>query len=146
MTTLREFMAARRAEIQSQIKALRLEMAEIDAAFSALSLEGQAKPARERGSSGTGKKTLKELAIEAIRSRHEGMEAAEILRWIKDMAGKDVPRESLSPQLSRLGQDGTLMREGMVWKLGPKAVFAGDPASPVVLYQTAPTSEEEGAE
>lgn len=114
--TLREFMAARKAEIQSQIKALRDELREIDAAFAALPQDGSARTTRERGPSGTGKKTLKELALEALKENPEGMEAVEIIKWIKDKYDLDVPRESMSPQLSRLGGDGIIKRDGLTWR------------------------------
>ncbi|PHY19369.1 hypothetical protein [Caulobacter sp. BP25] len=145
--TLRAFMAARRAEIQSQIKALKEELREIDVAFAALPQEGQPKQARERGSSGTGKKTLKEMAIEAIVASPDGLEAADVIRWINEKYGLNVARESMSPQLSRLGQDGTLMRIGLVWKTGPRLAFGDGPPAPPFSPEsiTAPPSEEEEA-
>ncbi len=140
-------MTARRAEIQSQIKALKEELREIDVAYAALPQEGQSRPTRERGSAGTGKKTLKEMAIEAIRANPDGLEAVDVIRWINEKYGLTVARESMSPQLSRLGQDGTLMREGLVWKTGPRLAFGDGPPSPTFVPEsiTASPSEEEEA-
>jgi hypothetical protein len=117
MTTLREFMTARRSEIQSQIKALKAELQEIDAAFAALPQDGQPKPQRERGSSSTGKKTLKELALDALTENPDGLEALDIIKWIKEKHGIEVARESMSPQLSRLGHDNKINRVGLTWRL-----------------------------
>jgi hypothetical protein len=117
MTTLREFMTSRRAEIQSQIKALKAELQDIDAAFAALPQDGQSRPQRDRGSSGTGKKTLKELALEALGENPSGLEALEIIKWIKEKYGTEIARESMSPQLSRLGQEEVVQRTGLTWRL-----------------------------
>jgi len=116
---LREYLAQRRADVLANIKAYRKELAEIDAAERALAAAGgeAAKPRRERGTSGTGRKTLKELAIDALREHPEGADAQTILAWIKERHGMEVARESMSPQLSRLGQEGTLARDGLLWRL-----------------------------
>lgn len=149
--TLREFMTARRAEIQSQIKALKEEMREIDAAFAALPQEGSVKATRERGSTGSGKKTLKELALEALRENPEGMEAVGIIKWIKDKYDLDVARESMSPQLSRLGQEGVIKRDGLTWRrqkstielIGDAAATFAKVAEEAHKLKTASSDEEE---
>lgn len=116
---IREYLAQRRADIQAQIKALRAELAEVDVAERALlSVNGEAmKGRRERGTGGSGKKTLKEMAVEVLQNYPDGLEAANILSEIEKKYGVTVQRESLSPQLSRLGQDEVLKRDGLIWKL-----------------------------
>ena len=133
MLPLRAYLAERKSDIQGQIKALRAELAEIDAAERALSSAESSKLApRERGSSGTGRKTLKEMALEALAEYPEGAIALEILETIKAKFGADIARESLSPQLSRLGQDGVLTRSGMHWRLAnpPHPDVGGAQAAP----------------
>jgi len=98
------------------MKAIRAELAEIDAAERVLDGESAA-PRRERGSPGSGKKTLKELAIDILWDHPEGLEASAILGVMAGKLGLVVRRESLSPQLSRLGQEGFLEREGLLWKI-----------------------------
>jgi len=113
---LREYLAQRRADVQASIKALRKELAEIDAAEGALSNVDDAPKRRQR--SAAGKPTLKELALEALGANVEGMEATAILAWIAEKHGMEIARESMSPQLSRLAQDGEIIRlEGGKWQL-----------------------------
>lgn len=137
---LRDYLAQRRAEVQASIKALRCELAELDAAERALPSNGEAtpKPKKERGSAGTGKKTLKEMALEVLEGMPNGLEAVGILDAIQKVHGITVRRESLSPQLSRLRQDGHLILDGSVWKLPyvsahiiPKNETPGAPAPSV---------------
>lgn len=126
---LRDYLAQRRSEVQASIKALRTELAELDAAEKALGDPGQSpKVKRERGTGGTGKKTLKEMALDALRANPEGADAQAILSWIKDTHGLEVARESMSPQLSRLGHEGVITRDGLTWRLKdfePGAVLFG---------------------
>ena len=126
---LRDYLAQRRADIQANIKALRKELAELDAAESALAAVGDAPPKRrQRGSSGTGKLTLKELALEALSEHTTGLEASAILAFIAEKHGIEVARESMSPQLSRLAQDGEIVRlEGGKWQLQWVNEIIGEP-------------------
>ncbi len=114
---LREYLAQRRTEIQTDLKALRVELAELDAAERALPDAGAGAQKRERGATGTGKKTLKELALDALYHYPAGADAQTILSWIKHKHGIEVARESMSPQLSRLGQDRIIKRDGLLWRL-----------------------------
>lgn len=126
---LREYLAQRRADIQAQIKAFRKELAEIDAAEAALDAVSDApKPRRVRGGS-DGKPTLKELALEALSANNNGLEASAILAWIAEKHGLEIARESMSPQLSRLAQDGEIVRlEGGIWQLKWVNEIIGGPA------------------
>jgi hypothetical protein len=125
---IRDFVANRRAELQAAIKAARAELVTLDAVVRALDeAEGQPqRPRRERGSAGSGKKTLKELALEALAENPDGLEATEILGWIKMKYDLDVARESMSPQLSRLGAEGEIVRSGLTWRLPVHTDAAAD--------------------
>jgi hypothetical protein len=66
--------------------------------------------------------TLKQMAIRALTDHfQEGATAIQLLDFFKTAYGRDIPRESLSPQLSRLAEkDKLLVRVGKLWKLAPK--------------------------
>ena len=125
---IRDFVTDRRAELQAAIKAARAELLTLDAVVRALDeAEGQPqRPRRERGSAGSGKKTLKELALEALNEHPDGLEATEILGWIRMKYDLDVARESMSPQLSRLGAEGEIVRSGLTWRLAIHADAAAN--------------------
>jgi hypothetical protein len=124
MPTLREFIADRRTEVQAQIKALRAEMAELDTALRALddvAHKGRGPDTRERGSENSGKKTLKEMALEVLREHPTGLDANAIRDAINARFDVGLTRESLSPQLSRLGQEEKLVRAGYIWRVATDA-------------------------
>jgi len=116
---IREYLAQRRTDIQAQIKLLRAELSEVDVAEKALAaVSGETPVRRDRGTAGSGaRKTLKEMATEILQDHPDGLEANSILAEIERRYFVTVQRESLSPQLSRLGQEGVLNREGWLWKL-----------------------------
>lgn len=116
MLPLRDYLSQRRTAVQAEIKALRAELAELDAAERALG-GGNEQSIRRRGTAGSGKKTLKEMAMDVLRLHPEGLDASGIRNEIKRLFEVDIVRESLSPQLSRLGQAGDVSRDGLTWKL-----------------------------
>lgn len=63
--------------------------------------------------------TLKQLAVKALEEHFPyGATANQLLAVFKTAYGRDIPRESLSPQLSRLWKkDGVIKLEGKLWKL-----------------------------
>ena len=65
--------------------------------------------------------TFKELSLKAL-SEHfrNGATANELLEFFATKWGRnDVVRTSLSPQLSRLRQEGRIILEGKIWRLMP---------------------------
>lgn len=77
-----------------------------------------------RPSSPYGKMTIKQLVRKAL-SEHfpEGATANQLLELFQNAWGRnDIVRTSLSPQLSRLGAEGSLFRRGQVWRLSSKGV------------------------
>lgn len=112
MVTLRDFLANRRSEIQAQIKALRSELREIEAASAALQeSQGGAEPSPAKKTRGRGP-TLKEMAIAVLSDHPDGLEANDVLDRIAERYGFQVKRESMSPQLSRLAGEGIIRRGG----------------------------------
>lgn len=122
MATLREFLTDRRSAIQAEIKALRAELREIEAASAALpSADAETTPLPRVSRAGP---TLKELAVEILQRHSEGLEANDIRDEMRLRHGLSVKRSSLSPQLSRLAKDRVIRREGHKWLLVPDRVRA----------------------
>lgn len=127
MTTLRDFIANRRTEIRREIASLKAEMRELDVAESAIVGKPLEVPPASRDANGTSSAegthslTLKKMSVDVLTGRPEGAEANRIVDLIKDRFGVEVPRSSLSPQLSRLGAEGVLIRRGYNWKLAEYA-------------------------
>lgn len=65
--------------------------------------------------------TIKELVKKALEEQFDqGATASELLQFFKDVWGRsDIPRTSLSPQLSRLRQAGQIRLVGERWMLPP---------------------------
>lgn len=65
--------------------------------------------------------TIKELIVKGLQEQFElGATASQLLELFASAWGRtDVVRTSLSPQLSRLKQDGELIRDGQRWRLAP---------------------------
>ena len=63
--------------------------------------------------------TMKQLTMKALAEQFPaGATARELIKFFKNAWGRaDVVRSSLSPQLSRLQEDGFIKREGRVWHL-----------------------------
>jgi hypothetical protein len=142
MTTLREFISNRRSAIRLQIDALKEELAELDAAERAISDCDRAHQ-EQRRSPRPAKATpsIKAMALEVLENCTVGADTNEIARLIAERFGVEVPRPSLSPQLSRLKSEGQLEIENKVWRRqrhngdgGPDALESNEP----------PTSREEG--
>jgi hypothetical protein len=110
-TTLRDFIAQREAQIRDQQKALKAELRDLQVAKTALELQ-RPPDATSPSNSGT---TIKEMAREVLSSQPNGLNSSGILDGIKKTFGREIERTSLSPQLSRLKEDGELALKGEVW-------------------------------
>lgn len=118
--SLREFIRAREADIQKQIESLRSELRDLTLARQAIEgAPASRQPAVQRGVT----PTIKEMILEALEKRPSGGVADQIIEWVKADYGVDVPRSSMSPQLSRLKSDLSvyLHAKTKVWQL-PKHV------------------------
>ena len=62
-------------------------------------------------------KTLKEATLEILARHKMGLSAAEILKLLNTAHGTDFDRSSLSPQISRLKQDGIIEQVGRLWRI-----------------------------
>lgn len=114
MTTLRDFIAAREADIKSQMKALRSELGDLKIAKSALDpLSSEIEP----GGLQSGSRTIKDMVRTILKSDSTGLTATDILAKIKENFDRDLGRTSLSPQLSRMKEDGEVIVNDNSWFL-----------------------------
>lgn len=124
-TSLRTFIADRRAQLLLEIERLHSELADLDKAEAALGASA-APP------SDATPKTFKGMAIDILR-RHSatGLTASQILSAIQQRFDLKIERSSLSPQLSRLKREGILVQEGKYWRragaVNKEAVYLGPP-------------------
>lgn len=114
MTTLREFIATRQDEIASQMAALKREERELRIALNAL--DG-GKP-RANGKARAERPTLNEMIV-AVLTEFGAATSENIIGLIKDKFGADVPKSSMSPQLSRLKREGVVELDvtNKIWRL-----------------------------
>lgn len=118
MSKLRQFLAERKAEIDRQIKALRDERSEIVMAERALpQTDAVAGVERQQRRAPDGGPTLKEMAVAVLADTPNGADANTIRIAISERFGREIARESMSPQLSRLGAAGILERNGRIWRV-----------------------------
>ncbi len=116
MTTLREFIAERKAEIKTQIGALRTEERELKVALDAIDASADADLG---GSSGAADRTtIKGRIVEALQLHPGGGSTEQVAAWIESKHGVTIPRSSLSPQISRLKKNGVvILNENKNWQL-----------------------------
>jgi len=142
--SLREFIKEQRAELQrllddeqatvdsldkkleaarDSLTALHLELGELDVAEAAISTPTSSGPRNagrnilRRVSQDGRKLTIKDLAIDALNDSPDGADALKIIKIINDKFGVDVPRTSISPQLSRLKKEGLIFLNNKVWRI-----------------------------
>lgn len=139
-TPLREFIVSRKAELRRQIDAAQAELSELDQAEKAIgtvheasvalglvtevdtagrigALKGTISLPRFTARGTLRKATIQTMIVDVLRDFPGGLEALEIVRHIRERYGRDVPRTSLSPQLSRLKTDGVIDLENKTWRL-----------------------------
>ena len=134
MSEVSKIMAKRRQEIISQIKDLEVELAAIQAFLnSAQNRQGvlgipepplesikPPKKLKKRTIKNTRKKaalTIKQMVVKLIGQNGAGLSAIDLMARIKAVYDLEIPRSSLSPQLSRLKQEGRLVDKSGIWCL-----------------------------
>lgn len=113
--TLPEFIARRRKEIavaeealKEQLRALAAERSKL--ARAATAITGTKERRHPRG-------VIKRAVLELLEQNPDGMDALTILVTINYRLGSNFERTSLSPQLSRLKEDGFVSLNRKIWKL-----------------------------
>ncbi len=118
MSTLREFIANRKSEIDLQMKPLQRELAELAVVERALESVPVDEEAPKSARSG-GKTNLKEMVLEVLQSAPNGMAEEPIREAISARYGVEVAGESLSSMLTRLCAEQALTDNGFTWTLTP---------------------------
>jgi hypothetical protein len=114
MLDLRQFIEQRRETIKAQISELKRELKELALAESAIKTGvAPTLPVTKTTKDGL---TIKEMVIDVLSDLPDGAEASEIVDLIANKHGEVVVRSSLSPQLSRLKDEGVLELDGRIWR------------------------------
>lgn len=156
--TLRDFIAQREAEVRAQIAKMQSELRELQSAKRAINGAAGGKDASPPSG---GKATIKDKIRDVLAEHTNGGTSDDIIKWVKSSFGTEVPRTSMSPQLSRLKSEGvvTLNNSTNVWQLAehaskrdlgflPEENSATDEGSPVAepaLSDAPLNDQEEGA-
>jgi len=83
--------------------------------------------------------TIKEMIVTALSSHfHDGATPAELRTFIKDVFGREIDRTSLSPQLTRLREEGTIEQRNAKWRLSGRQTQSG------VAHSLQPQKSERG--
>lgn len=104
MTTLREFIVKRQNEVREAMRALKAEEAELRIALHAI--DERAPEAPSRLATKSSRMTIKSKILAVLEDRPDGGTADDVIQWVLEAHGTEVPRSSMSPQLSRLKADG----------------------------------------
>jgi hypothetical protein len=117
---LRDYLASRRAEIEEQIKALRDELSEIRVAEAAITgTTPIARPQSPKETVPTFRDgSIKDWILKALEAGPpHGLETEDVITWVELLGGPNVPRSSMTPQLSRLKSSGFILLDGRNWRL-----------------------------
>lgn len=120
---LLDYLSERRAAIEAQLKALRGELAEIRIAEEALmgGVPTRTPVTTAKGSGLVRPGSIKDWVLKALAIEPDGLDTDAVIYKVIEIGGPTVPRNSMTPQLSRLKADGLLVQEGRLWKLLSKA-------------------------
>lgn len=150
MDSLREFIATRREEVKRQIAALKVELRELNLAEAAIKTGMPEVQSSSILNSGRSKPTIKDMVLAVLSNRPTGAEASEIVDLIENEFGEQIARSSLSPQLSRLKEEGLIELAGRIWKVTSEkdqgeAPWSSNHGGGEVREQALPTARAEGA-
>lgn len=124
---LSDYLAERRREIEAEIKALKAELAEIRIAEEAL-LGAPSKAGASviaRGPLAVREGSIKDWILKALTLGPIGMETDDVISTVRTIGGPEIPRSSMTPQLSRLKAVGVVELEGRLWRLAEAAASQG---------------------
>lgn len=118
---LKDYLDTRRTEIEADIKRLRAELADIKKAETAVyggpGGANQKPSRRTRRGSGIRVGTIKDWILRALRREPEGLETEDVIVAVQAIGGPEVPRNSMTPQLSRLKAAGLVSLDGRLWRI-----------------------------
>lgn len=116
---LSDYLADRRRAIEAEMKALKAELAEIRIAEEALLGVPTRRPIGVIASTAVTVRegSIKDWVLKALALGPNGMETDDIIATAKTIGGPDIPRSSITPQLSRLKAAGLIELDGRAWRL-----------------------------
>ncbi|MFL5297394.1 MAG: hypothetical protein ACJ798_13515 [Phenylobacterium sp.] len=117
---LLDYLAERRLEIEAQIKTLKGELAEIRIAEAALTgvPTGRSVVSSHSGVSSVVREgSIKDWVLRALAQAPFGLETERVIEAVHRAGGPEVPRSSMTPQLSRLKAAGLITQYGRVWAI-----------------------------
>ena len=126
MTPAIQALKRRQGEIDREIASLQAERAKVTRALEVLTAsdlfedDGTGPGIRRRPAG-----SLKQMAYTVIYDAGKALTAAQILEKIEQEFGQHVERTSMSPQLSRLGQEHFLKRNGNLWSIDQRRADVG---------------------
>ena len=132
---LEEFIARRLPELDEaekpflvglaaiRLERLQLKRASLAAGFAAKSLAEPDRPRKTRKAQ-TG--TIKEAVVAILAEASMGMTALDLLEKLNARNSSNLLRSSLSPQLSRLKQEGHIMLTNKLWHLPDQKIEPSD--------------------
>lgn len=107
-------------ELENQIAGLQAKLSRVQAAIAALTAGDLFdQPGGLTGRTNRPAGTLKQMAFTVLSEADKAMTANQILQSISDKFGQKIQRTSMSPQLSRLGDAGVLLRIDNLWSINP---------------------------
>lgn len=120
MTSSLKLLLEEKQSLEQQLNAVTQKLSRVNAAIEALTAgdffdEMAAHYATCRSADGT----LKQMAFTVLFEAGRPLTAEAISGQIEHRFRRKIPRTSMSPQLSRLGQSGILRREGNKWSVAP---------------------------
>jgi hypothetical protein len=116
---LKDYLDTRRTEIEADIKRLRAELADIKKAEAAVYGGPGDQPPARRTRRGTGVRvgSIKDWILRALRREPLGLETEDVIAAVQAIGGPVVPRNSMTPQLSRLKAAGLVTLDGRLWRI-----------------------------
>jgi hypothetical protein len=124
MSELREYLQKRMATLEPLEKELLAKLApiqsELEEARRALhSVQSRAPVGRRRGKTGPSATSIQGQILSILKSTPSGLKAVEILERARVDFGRQIRRESLAPQLSRLCADSYIENNAGVYRMSP---------------------------
>lgn len=107
-------------DLQAQIKTYERELGDLQNAAKAIGIVNRIEKPLGVTRRNAPKVTIKEAILEVLQDYPEGLIALDLLPKINDRFSWRIARETLSPQLSRLKQEGKLLYRDGVWILPSK--------------------------
>jgi hypothetical protein len=122
--TFQQMLLRREREVVSRIDALRKELDPLESEFKQIQTAKRALGLPASGAAPVNGlpaarfMTMKQLVLYALKDHFKnGATGKQLVEFLKSTCGREIARESLSPQLSRLRAEKKIDRQGRIWFL-----------------------------